>query len=516
MSIKMGPLLRFRGQEGDNWNVSALIVIEGTETPSLTIDDESVVIKEPIILKEFKEEGKFNEYKVLRYDILVIRTDDEKSVTYKIGDSKEYEFSVPGLKKEMRIAYGSCAGFHEKPSVRHTEKNELWQIMLNHQKETPYHLLIMGGDQVYADELLHKAEFDVWLEKSYQERLDAPFTPEMEKSVQDFYFNLYCTRWKEPEPATCYASIPTIMMWDDHDIFDGWGSYEDELQECDVFQGIYKQARKYFRIFQLQSTPAELKKTSLCSQINIDKSPNDKSNLSYAFQIGDIAIVALDLRSERTMNRVVRKESWIEIFKWIGNIKNAKHLLLLSSIPVVYPSINWLADNLIGYLSEVVDIRSNYHLQDDVLDQWMSFGHRNERAGLIKKLLDISIKTKCRVTIISGDVHLGALGYIRSNVSDNVNENAKVINQLVSSAIVNNPPNPWYVYGLEKFSDKSYKDNAYYQSEMLQFRNSGKYFINAKNWLSLKIDSKNRIQAKWHLKEELEAPYIKEIDPIKD
>ncbi len=27
------------------------------------------------------------------------------------------------------------------------------------------------------------------------------------------------------------------MMWDDHDIFDGWGSYPHALLTCSVFQG---------------------------------------------------------------------------------------------------------------------------------------------------------------------------------------------------------------------------------------------------------------------------------------
>lgn len=519
MSIKMGPILRFRGQEDNKWNVSALIVIEGVEKPSLTwqTDDQNEV-KEPITLKEFKEEeSKFHECKVLRYDMSITQTGDEKNVFYKIGESNEYQFSIPGIKKEMRIAYGSCAGFHEKPTVREEVQNELWKVMRNQQKKAPYHLLIMGGDQVYADELLiREDEFENWLEMPYEKRITNPFTPEMEKSAQDFYFNLYCKRWSELDPGSCYASIPTMMIWDDHDIFDGWGSYNDKLQNCKVFDGIYKHAREYFRIFQLQSTSEELIKASLCNQTNSDKSFNDKSNLSYAFQIGDIAIVALDLRSERTMNTVVSDESWSAIYQWIDNMKNAKHLLLLSSIPVVYPYGNWLSENVVGYLSEVVDIRSNYHLHDDIQDQWMSIAHRDERASLIKKLLDVSIKTKCRVTIISGDVHLGALGYIRSTISDNVSENAKIINQLVSSAIVNNPSHPWYVYGLEKFSEKSYKDNAYYESEMLQFRNSGKYFINTKNWLSLEIDGNNHIQAKWHLKDELKDPYTKAIHPIED
>ena len=50
------------------------------------------------------------------------------------------------------------------------------------------------------------------------------------------------------------ATIPSIMMWDDHDIFDGWGSYPEDLQTCDVYPEIYKAAVRHFRLFQLRST----------------------------------------------------------------------------------------------------------------------------------------------------------------------------------------------------------------------------------------------------------------------
>ena len=41
------------------------------------------------------------------------------------------------------------------------------------------------------------------------------------------------------------------MMWDDHDIFDGWGSYSDEEQASPVFQTIFDAARAAFIKFQL-------------------------------------------------------------------------------------------------------------------------------------------------------------------------------------------------------------------------------------------------------------------------
>ncbi len=30
------------------------------------------------------------------------------------------------------------------------------------------------------------------------------------------------------------------MTWDDHDIFDGWGSYPPVMQNCEVFQAVWR------------------------------------------------------------------------------------------------------------------------------------------------------------------------------------------------------------------------------------------------------------------------------------
>lgn len=40
-----------------------------------------------------------------------------------------------------------------------------------------------------------------------------------------------------------------------HQVFDGWGSYLQELQASPVFQGVFKVARKFYALFQLHTTP---------------------------------------------------------------------------------------------------------------------------------------------------------------------------------------------------------------------------------------------------------------------
>ncbi|MFJ3372918.1 hypothetical protein [Pseudomonas sp. NPDC086251] len=54
------------------------------------------------------------------------------------------------------------------------------------------------------------------------------------------------------------ARIPTVMMWDDHDIFDGWGSYSPAMQHCELFKVMMRHARKAFWVFQMQHALADL------------------------------------------------------------------------------------------------------------------------------------------------------------------------------------------------------------------------------------------------------------------
>ena len=53
------------------------------------------------------------------------------------------------------------------------------------------------------------------------------------------------------------------MTWDDHDIFDGWGSYPDTLQNCPVFQGCYQAALRFYLLFQQHTNLQRIGETDL-------------------------------------------------------------------------------------------------------------------------------------------------------------------------------------------------------------------------------------------------------------
>jgi hypothetical protein len=69
-------------------------------------------------------------------------------------------------------------------------------------------------------------------------------------------------------------------------------------------------------------------------------------------------------------------------------------------------------------------------------------------------LLAFADSKKCRVTVLSGDVHVGAPGMIASTRSTAEEPSSQVINQLTSSGIVHPPPPGVVLFFLETVAGK--------------------------------------------------------------
>lgn len=81
-------------------------------------------------------------------------------------------------------------------------------------------------------------------------------------------------------------------------------------------------------------------------------------------------------------------------------------------------------------------------LVDDLDDHYTARTHKAERLQLIKMLQDLSGTYGVRVTILSGDVHLAAVGrfYANPKLGIPVEADPRYMANIVSSAIVNKPP----------------------------------------------------------------------------
>jgi hypothetical protein len=310
-------------------------------------------------------------------------------------------------------------------------------------------------------------------------------------------------------------------MWDDHDLIDGWGSYPPERQDCRVYGAIWDSAAKAFAVFQQHLAADERRPGTLGKakpdwwlQPNEQKKPikqaDRKGAFSFAYVVGGVAILAIDMRSQRTSEtQVVGAEHWKDIYKWLEGLQPAavSHLLVMSSIPVVYPGFDTL-ESLLGF------VPVHWDLNDDLRDHWSSVPHKGERVRMVHNLLQLP-KRGIRTTIVSGDVHVAALGIIQSSREENA-DGETVINQLISSGIVHPGPGAVVVFALQHLFDVDDPIDRDIVGRMIPFPGTKTKFAGSRNYLSIEPDPKSpkpRLWCNWYIENE-RFPYTKVIHPI--
>jgi hypothetical protein len=70
----------------------------------------------------------------------------------------------------------------------------LWTDVLRNHKETPWHVMLGGGDQLYCDGLPKKSKlFKAWLQiNNLHHKFKTPYTAELKNEVEQFYLEHYC------------------------------------------------------------------------------------------------------------------------------------------------------------------------------------------------------------------------------------------------------------------------------------------------------------------------------------
>lgn len=556
--LLLGPVLSFRGiGKGDVWKVSALVGLKANAAvPTMQMDGKACPAPKELMAIQGE--------RYLRYDLSCKVLKNERTVRYGIPGGLTWSMTVPGKDFSPRMAYVSCNGFSDPAAMRKLirtsdavwedllyshdralrrlqgvgetkllDKEQLWHEKRIHDKGLQrFHLMLMGGDQIYFDSIWEDIKaLRQWVALPRQAQLDFKVTKALEREIEAYYFGLYKQRWlpserkpwSSPTPtldaSTAMASIPTVMMWDDHDIFDGWGSYSCEMQNSPLFQTLFRHARRAFWVFQMQhalddlpeledTIPAgfsrqdPLLKPITWSQVLakdrlalplLDGQPGFTS----AYAIGPVAIVAADLRTERSRAQVMGSDTWNQIKKWTGNLESGnanaqpksacQHLLFMSSVPVVHPKLP-LAESLMDKFGQDHVTDSN---ADDLKDHWSHDDHEGERKRLLEVFSHLARDKKIRVSLVSGDVHVAAWGTAyRKDLP--ASETWSQIHQFTSSAVVH----PSLMGVMERLFLSWLNSNAkqpqnidvQYVAEVMPFPGHDKHIMAARNWLALELD----------------------------
>lgn len=277
--------------------------------------------------------------------------------------------------------------------------------IIAYNKNVRFMLLI--GDQVYADGIERRA----LREKNPRRRLG-------------MYLGIYRKYWSDPHYRRVLCRLPAYLMWDDHDITDGWGSREDSFEEerPDIikpeWQGLFTSARTAFQHMQASRNPAPL-------------SPGFQEGFDTCFRVGRAGFVLADLRSHRNVRqgRVWSEAQLAGVERWVAlERENLDVLFFCSSVvfshghpgleslmrgawPHVLKLISWLGSfRYAGARRMVSDFYRNIgDLRDDLNDSWGSEPNRLEADRVLDFLFGLQNpppgQRPLSVVILTGDIH---------------------------------------------------------------------------------------------------------------
>jgi len=164
----------------------------------------------------------------------------------------------------------------------------------------------------------------------------------MEKDAENYYACKYLSHFALADFRTALANIPAIMQWDDHDIFDGWGSYPPMLQTSVIFKMLFAKARYFYLLFQHHTTYQSLQQSKWRRDHNY-VGPVNTSSVFYVFD--KLAIFALDTRTERSLKRVMSPASMDAMLGALKSIPaqlKIKHLIFMTPVPVIAPPMKYV------------------------------------------------------------------------------------------------------------------------------------------------------------------------------
>ncbi|ODQ66731.1 hypothetical protein NADFUDRAFT_82463 [Nadsonia fulvescens var. elongata DSM 6958] len=498
IDIKCGPLLRFLGIDDAVWRGSVLIVVQDHTSNYEPHGPEMVITltgnTENNHQPQLKQEGRDLSFAgqpiyraqnltFWRFNIQIPLNASSQVAHYCINHGKNFKFHLPRVDETMNVMTHSCNGFSFGANPADFQ-GQLWKDVLRHHSElSPYHVMLGGGDQIYCDSVKEYTEyFKKWVETGHTLRKDkAPFTKEMKQELESFYLWHYigwfgAGFWRGPKGTTlqtylpvALASIPSVNMFDDHDIIDGFGSYIERTMSAPVLAGIGNVAWKFYMLFQHQTfideTGVNRSDPREDSSWIISPTPGpyikQKSRSIYTNLGNTMGYLALDCRTERKHDLVVANDSYKVVFERltqeVQHNPQMKHLLVMLGVPIAYPRLVWLERLLTSHIMYPVKALARkgialsgmvnqfdgaVEVLDDLNDHWCSEGHKKERNALILRLQEFSQQSGVRITILSGDVHLAGVGRFSSKKKLNIapEHDHRLMLNIITSAIVNEPP----------------------------------------------------------------------------
>lgn len=264
--------------------------------------------------------------------------------------------------KPLRMAYGSC-----RTSVPHDESGNrthgvdslrAYALRMASGDDTPWpDLVAFLGDQVYADSTSEQ------MQQFIRARRDITAPPGEELKDYEEYAHLYYLAWSDPANRWLLSTLPSAMIFDDHDIRDDWNaslSWKKKMEAMPwwherivaglasywVYQhlgNLSPQERAGDRLWQQVARHDGEAELDLSAELDSLAERADQKPESYRWSFcrdfGDTRLIVADSRAARNLvpeDRALLDEAemaWLD-----GKMRGGfRHLLVAVSLPFLLP-----------------------------------------------------------------------------------------------------------------------------------------------------------------------------------
>jgi hypothetical protein len=426
--VLVGPLLRYVGTDAATIWVETTkaceVAVLGHRASTFHVEGHHYAL----VVVEGLEPGAATPYTVRLDDTVVWpRPDDDRPAPC---------IRTSGGGSDVRLVFGSCrvGAPEELPYTLSYGEHELgvgvdalWAYSKSLQQglvEWPDALVLLG-DQVYADALPPKtAEFI----RSRRAGDGAPLD-----EIADFeeYAHLYRESWSNPDIRWLLSTVPSTMIFDDHEVHDDWNISDSWVEDMRAKPWWRERLTGAFMAYFLYQhlgnfSPAELSAEPFVEELQGDDDGGPRlrerarrwdedrasSRWTYHRDFARSRLLVLDSRAARIV--VEERRQMMAQVEWDWIVEHAHgafdHLVIASSLPIFLPpGIHhleaWSEATCDGAWGSVVQ-RVGERLRRAVdLEHWAAYQLSFRR--LVDLLCSIGLEdSPTSITILGGDVHM--------------------------------------------------------------------------------------------------------------
>lgn len=312
--------------------------------------------------------------------------------------------------------------------------------------------MLLVGDQIYADDSSPSTKARI--EATRPDDHDLPATL---VAGFDEYCWLYHEAWSPTYERWLFSVVPTLMIFDDHDVIDDWNISAAWVQEMSaepwwkehavgsvmsywIYQHLGNQSPDQIRADGLLQQLVDAGEATALLESWAEGVNDDPTTYQFSFSrhLGEVKVVVVDGRHARVLTgpkrRMVNESEWA----WICDeaLEPSRHLIVATTLPVFIPSglhdlQVWNERLCSGAWSRfAIPLGERVRRALD-LEDWSAFGDSYaEFVDLIERIVDRS-DAPATTLVASGDIHFSYVAQVA------IGGPAARVHQVVSSPIRN-------------------------------------------------------------------------------